>query len=328
MTEHAIRPHDLDDETDDQFDDDLEDQDDDEEFLDDDDDDEDEFTDQESTDEELPDEEAGEVVGEAAVQEVRSRWRAYLETVKDRKLTRKQKLSKFVSISFLPEYRIRTGMTVAVLLAIAMIWLATGFAATAPVVQGQDTPPSELPTLTPGVTDTFVPTLESQEVGNGEAGGGPVDVATQVLGSEAGGARPAVHIVQQGENLFRIALRYGVDLHQLAAFNGIADPNRIYINQVINIPAGMMPVGGGEPSLVTNQNVVFEQPTGRVAAGERCGAVGQMGTMNGNLYCIDQGDTLFGLSQRFNVSMDTLMAANPHITNPNDISLGSWLAVP
>lgn len=44
------------------------------------------------------------------------------------------------------------------------------------------------------------------------------------------------HVVQRGENLFRIGLRYGVHYRTLAAYNGIYDPARIYAGQVIRIP--------------------------------------------------------------------------------------------
>ncbi|GAB4574654.1 MAG: C40 family peptidase [Anaerolineae bacterium] len=44
------------------------------------------------------------------------------------------------------------------------------------------------------------------------------------------------HVVQAGENLFRISLRYGVSLAALAAANGIVDYNRVYAGQVLVIP--------------------------------------------------------------------------------------------
>ena len=45
-----------------------------------------------------------------------------------------------------------------------------------------------------------------------------------------------VHVVQSGENLFRIGLRYGWDVYTLAAVNGIVNPNRIYVGQRLIIP--------------------------------------------------------------------------------------------
>ena len=45
-----------------------------------------------------------------------------------------------------------------------------------------------------------------------------------------------VHVVQPGENLFRIALRYGIPLDTLAAANGISNPALIYVGQELVIP--------------------------------------------------------------------------------------------
>lgn len=44
------------------------------------------------------------------------------------------------------------------------------------------------------------------------------------------------HVVQAGENLYRIGLRYGVSWPQIAAANGIPSPYRINVGQVLIIP--------------------------------------------------------------------------------------------
>ncbi len=44
------------------------------------------------------------------------------------------------------------------------------------------------------------------------------------------------HVVQSGENLFRIGLRYGCSYVDLAVYNGIANPDQISVGQVIRIP--------------------------------------------------------------------------------------------
>jgi LysM repeat protein len=44
------------------------------------------------------------------------------------------------------------------------------------------------------------------------------------------------HVVKAGENLFRIGLQYGFTVAELAAYNGITNPNYIYVGQVILIP--------------------------------------------------------------------------------------------
>ena len=54
--------------------------------------------------------------------------------------------------------------------------------------------------------------------------------------ASAWGDEGVVHVVQPGENLYRIALRYGTDYHSLAAANGIANPHQIYVGQRLVIP--------------------------------------------------------------------------------------------
>ncbi len=47
---------------------------------------------------------------------------------------------------------------------------------------------------------------------------------------------PRTHVVQPGQNLFRISLRYGVSVEELARVNNIANVNRIFVGQALTIP--------------------------------------------------------------------------------------------
>ncbi|MFZ4827214.1 MAG: LysM peptidoglycan-binding domain-containing protein [Phototrophicaceae bacterium] len=44
------------------------------------------------------------------------------------------------------------------------------------------------------------------------------------------------YTVQKGDNLFRIGLRFGVPYQQIATANGITDPTKISVGQVLTIP--------------------------------------------------------------------------------------------
>lgn len=46
------------------------------------------------------------------------------------------------------------------------------------------------------------------------------------------------HVIQRGENLFRIALRYGLPIQTIAQANGISDITRIYAGDTLCIPPG------------------------------------------------------------------------------------------
>jgi lipoprotein NlpD len=57
--------------------------------------------------------------------------------------------------------------------------------------------------------------------------------------------KPApTHVVKRGDTLVSIALQYGLDYRELAAWNNITNPNRIEIGQVLALaaPAGMAPL--------------------------------------------------------------------------------------
>src|SRR5882724_240165 len=55
-----------------------------------------------------------------------------------------------------------------------------------------------------------------------------------------GGA--TIHVVQRGENLFRIAIRYGTTVDAIVAANGLGDPTQIQVGQRLLTPGGTVPV--------------------------------------------------------------------------------------
>jgi LysM repeat protein len=53
------------------------------------------------------------------------------------------------------------------------------------------------------------------------------------------------HIVQPGENLFRISLKYGTTVEAIAALNNIINPSFVYAGQKLTVPKGTTAPGGG-----------------------------------------------------------------------------------
>lgn len=49
-------------------------------------------------------------------------------------------------------------------------------------------------------------------------------------------AAVTVHVVQRGENLYRIAMRYGVSIEELSRLNGITNPGSIQVGQRLLVP--------------------------------------------------------------------------------------------
>ncbi len=78
-------------------------------------------------------------------------------------------------------------------------------------------------------------------------------------------AGETTHVIQLGENLFRISLRYGVSMNAIAARNGIADVRRIYAGDVLCIPGRGTIVT--TTTTTTNQTTTTTTPAGTPAIG-------------------------------------------------------------
>jgi LysM repeat protein len=98
------------------------------------------------------------------------------------------------------------------------------------------------------------------------------------------------HAVQAGENLYRIAKRYGTTVEAIMAANGITDARSLKVGQVL-----LIPVGGG--------------------------------TTGTGAYVVQPGDTLYSIAKRFGTTVETLAALNG-IAPPYTIKVGQSLVVP
>lgn len=101
------------------------------------------------------------------------------------------------------------------------------------------------------------------------------------------------HVVQPGEWLLQIARQYGVDWRELAAYNNIVNPNRLYPGQVLRIPET------GTPPPIGNEI----------------------------LYTVQPGDNLFRIALRYNLNYLYLASYNG-ITNPHQIRVGQVIRIP
>lgn len=46
------------------------------------------------------------------------------------------------------------------------------------------------------------------------------------------------------------------------------------------------------------------------------------------IHIVKEGDTLYKLSQKYNVSLETMISANPQIANPNELTIGMKVKIP
>jgi len=109
-----------------------------------------------------------------------------------------------------------------------------------------------------------------------------------------------VHIVQPGENLFRIAMRFGTSVQAIAMANGLPNPNRIFVGQRLIIPVGDDHSGGG-----------FIPPS------HECNTV----------HIVRCGETLSSIARMSGTSVWAIASANG-LPNPNHIFAGQRLFIP
>jgi murein DD-endopeptidase MepM/ murein hydrolase activator NlpD len=100
-----------------------------------------------------------------------------------------------------------------------------------------------------------------------------------------------IHVVQRGENLFRIALTYGLTVDELVALNGIADPSNIQVGQRLLVPSDSVPASA--------------QPTSHV---------------------VQAGETLQSIANLYGKTVEELSTLNS-IANPDAIYVGQVLAL-
>ena len=119
-----------------------------------------------------------------------------------------------------------------------------------------------------------------------------------IPGTDGGSSTPppppptggTTYIVQRGDALGLIAARFDVSLADLIAVNHIANPNLVFVGQVLVIPGTSGGTGNPPPP----------GPT----------ATAPPPASGGTRYTVQGGDTLWAISQRFGVSLADLMAAN------------------
>lgn len=109
------------------------------------------------------------------------------------------------------------------------------------------------------------------------------------------------HVVQAGETLYRIALRYGVPMDAIAAANSIANYNAIFAGQSLVIPGLSVP---GTSVEATNP-LVAAPPI---------------------VHTVTYGDTLESIAIKYGTTSENIMKANS-LANANTLALGQQLNI-
>ena len=115
-------------------------------------------------------------------------------------------------------------------------------------------------------------------------------------------AQETVHVVTGGENLSTIARRYGMTMQELAAYNGIVNPNLVFVGQQIQIPSS-----GLSPQTLA------------MASGDNLPG-------DAGYHVVGRGETLSEIAKSYGMTTGDLLRLNG-ISNANLIWVGQKLRV-
>jgi LysM repeat protein len=112
-----------------------------------------------------------------------------------------------------------------------------------------------------------------------------------------------IHSVAAGENLFRLAYNCGLTTAQLAAANGLQLDAILQLGQQLKLP------NAPEPNTTPNQTVDAPAP------------------IDGPTHTIKAGETFAKIAKQYEVSIDSLITANPTV-KPTALRLGQKILLP
>jgi LysM repeat protein len=130
----------------------------------------------------------------------------------------------------------------------------------------------------------------------------------QLLGLAAPAYADTIYVVQSGDTLYRIALRYGVSLQAILTANNLTNVSLIYVGQQLVIPDPGTVVTSAPPATPAPVPVAPAASTAKI-------------------YTVMPGDILNRIAIKFGVSQQALMAANG-LTNANFLMAGQRLVIP
>jgi len=112
------------------------------------------------------------------------------------------------------------------------------------------------------------------------------------------------YTVQDGDTFWRLSQAYGVSLQSIVDANSGVDPQNLQIGSTLCIPTAL-----ATPTLPTMPSMPVFCPEGAFS------------------YTVQAGDTLWWLSRTYDVSVQSIIDANPGV-NANSLQIGSILCIP
>ncbi len=137
------------------------------------------------------------------------------------------------------------------------------------------------------------------------------------------------YIVEEGDTLFGIALKFNVPLETLIQINNLTNPDYIDVGQVIEIPVSEEFYQIVQ--LVQRQCQKQETPASNNSVTVTSEDVDEPRFINDIIYKrhrVRRGDTVYLLAKEYGTTTGNIMQLNPNITDVRNIQIGSILTIP
>jgi len=137
------------------------------------------------------------------------------------------------------------------------------------------------------------------------------------------------YIVEQGDTLFGIALKFNVPLQTLIEINNLTDPDYLDVGQIVEIPVSeefyqivqlVERQCKKQTAPVNNDNVTVTREE-----------IDEPQFINDIIYKrhrVRRGDTVYLLAKEYGTTTGNIMQLNPQITDVRNIQIGSILTIP
>ena len=189
--------------------------------------------------------------------------------------------------------------------------------------------PSDTPS--PEATPTPIPTEQPTEAPTLTSTPSPAPLpptaaptATQAAATKAppAGGKPTTYAIRSGDTLLVIANRFNVTLDALLAANNLSVRSVLRIGQQLVIPASGAPI---QP--ISTPSPTPLPPAAAPTATQAPATKAPPASGKATTYTIQSGDSLMAIANRFNITLDALLAANK-LSVKSVLRIGQQLVIP
>jgi LysM repeat protein len=123
------------------------------------------------------------------------------------------------------------------------------------------------------------------------------------------------YVVRSGDSLAAIARQHGISYQALARYNGVSNPNRIYVGQTLRIPSSAacvpavptLPAPGSANPTPTTPPPQPTPPSNQTAPSSPPAARSQPSVI---AYTVRAGNSLSGIALQFHTTVEAIMLRN------------------